>query len=108
MQANGGSNIGSRARMFLGQLSDGKAGVSVDDSINVLKGERDRLRAGRFDTAGFIASEGQIAPHTPATVEDKKASAQLDEVIAVLKQQAELQKETNRKLEKGGLPVTNN
>lgn len=108
MLANGNSNVGAQASMFLGQLSDSQVGVSIDDAVNTLQNERDQLRRGRFDEWGFIASEGQTGGFTPATVEDKKAAAQLDQVIAVLKEQAELQKETNRKLERSGVPVTNN
>lgn len=96
----GGSNVGTNLTGFLSQLSDGKLGVSVEETRNLLQAEQERLLRGKTS----LISNGPILPgtvhNTPATAEDRQNAKLLGDVIAVLNKQLEAQQETNRKLDR--------
>jgi hypothetical protein len=100
----GGTNIGARFQQLLQQAGDGNIGLSTSDVVSQLEAEQQRLLQGRYRNLG---SAGVGAPGAtefiPATVEDKANAKLLGDLLQVLNQQLEQQKETNRKLSQGGL-----
>lgn len=104
----GGTNVGSRLQQLFAQAGDGSIGLSASDSVGILESERERLLKGRVSVSSAGVGAPGITSYSPATVEDKENAKLLGELIDVLKQQVEQAKETNRKLEQSGVPVTNN
>jgi hypothetical protein len=103
MMAGGASSLGTRFNSFASQFADGKIGTSIFDARERFMRERNQLATGTIAPT-FGAGGGG----TFQTKEQREAVDRLDKVIQVLDKQLEAQKETNRKLENGGVPITNN
>lgn len=108
LQRVGRTNLGAAGPTLLGQLSDSELGTSVQESSDILEGEATRLSRPRALAAGGPGGgTGVLIEPSQADLENSKllqnVSDILERSVTVLEEQKELQKETNRKLEEGGL-----
>jgi len=106
----GSTNIGSRFNAFVGQLEDGDLGVSIGEARDILSSQAERLRTPR-ERVGLRpqGGPGSLVPGpkiiVEPTAEEIQSAQLLEQVVRVLTEQMEVQKETNRKLDNGGFPA---
>ena len=105
LMRTGSGSLSARGRSLLGSLSDGELGMSVEETRDILQGEAERLgRPTRF-TSGGSGGSGGASPFVfekPAPKEELEQAEALKQVVKLLTDALDVQRDSNRKLDETG------